>query len=59
MTVSERFLKYVAFPTMSDENSETCPSTPGQLTLGEALVQEMKAMGISDAFMDLYKGMLL
>ena len=51
-TVLERFLHYVSFNTKSDEDSATCPSTPGQLTLGEALVAEMKAMGILDAAMD-------
>lgn len=52
MTVSERFLKYVSYNTRSDEESETCPSTKGQLTLGKALVEEMLAMGIQDAYMD-------
>lgn len=52
MTVAERFLKYVSFNTRSDEESETCPSTPGQLTLGKALVEEMRSMGIEDAYMD-------
>ncbi len=51
-SVVERFLKYVSFDTMSDENSETCPSTAKQKVLGAALVEEMKEMGISDAFMD-------
>ena len=51
-TVLDRFLHYVSFNTKSDEDSATCPSTPGQLTLGEALVAEMKAMGILDAAMD-------
>ena len=51
-TVLERFLHYVSFNTKSDEESPSCPSTPGQLTLGEALVREMKAMGITDAAMD-------
>ena len=51
-TVLERFLHYVSFNTKSDEESPSCPSTPGQLVLGEALVQEMKAMGIADAAMD-------
>ncbi len=51
-TVLERFLHYVSFDTQSNEESETCPSTPGQLTLGAALVEEMKAMGIADAAMD-------
>ncbi len=52
MTVSERFLKYVSFNTRSDEKSDTCPSTEGQLTLGKAIVEEMLAMGIEDAYMD-------
>ena len=51
-TVTDRFLKYVSFDTKSDENSETCPSTPNQKLLGAAIVEEMKAMGIIDAFMD-------
>lgn len=51
-TVSERFLRYVSFDTMSNEFSETCPSTSRQLELGKALVEEMQAMGITDAHMD-------
>ena len=51
-TVTERFLKYVSFDTMSDEFSETCPSTEKQKKLGAELVKEMQEMGISDAFMD-------
>ena len=51
-TVSERFLKYVSFDTQSDGASETCPSTAKQKLLGAALVEEMKEMGICDAFMD-------
>ena len=51
-TVTERFLRYVSFDTQSDELSETCPSTAKQKLLGAALVEEMKEMGISDAFMD-------
>jgi len=51
-TVSERFLRYVSFDTKSDETSSACPSTSGQKLLGAALVEEMKAMGIVDAFMD-------
>ena len=51
-SVTERFLHYVSFDTQSDEFSETCPSTLKQKLLGAALVEEMKAMGILDAFMD-------
>ena len=52
MNVTERFLRYVTFDTTSDESSETCPSSPNQKLLGAALVEEMKAMGMADAFMD-------
>ena len=52
MNVLDRFLNYVTFDTQSDEESSTCPSTAKQKVLGAALVEEMKAIGISDAFMD-------
>ena len=51
-TVAQRFLRYVAFDTQSDEASETCPSTPKQKLLGQQLVQDMLEMGIADAHMD-------
>ena len=51
-TATERFLKYVTFDTMSDESSETCPSSAKQKVLGAALVEEMLEMGITDAHMD-------
>lgn len=51
-SVIDRFLKYVSFDTQSDESSETCPSTDKQKILGAALVEEMLAMGITDAHMD-------
>ena len=51
-SVADRFLKYVSYDTQSDENSQTCPSTAKQKLLGAALVEEMLAMGITDARMD-------
>ena len=51
-SVTERFLRYVSFDTQSDGASETCPSTEKQKLLGLTLVEEMKQMGIRDAFMD-------
>ena len=51
-SVIDRFLKYVSFDTMSDEASETCPSSAKQKLLGEELVKEMLEMGIADAHMD-------
>ena len=50
--VIDRFLRYVAFDTQSDEESPPCPSTDKQKVLGQALVEEMLALGISDAYMD-------
>ena len=52
MTVAERFLKLVSFPTTSDESSETCPSTARQLDLARELVRQMQDMGIADAHVD-------
>ncbi|MEA4964966.1 MAG: peptidase T [Oscillospiraceae bacterium] len=52
MNLTERFLSYVAFPTTSDEHSETSPSTDGQRSLGLHLVEELRAMGIRDAHQD-------
>ena len=52
MTVIDRFLKLVSYPTTSDERSQTCPSTPQQLALAEELVRQMQEMGIADAHVD-------
>lgn len=41
MDVTQRFLDYVRFHTTSDDASTSCPSTPGQLTLADHLVQEL------------------
>jgi tripeptide aminopeptidase len=51
-TVSERFIRYAKIDTQSDPNSTTCPSTEKQKNLSRLLVEELKAMGISDAEMD-------
>ncbi len=50
--VVEKFIRYVQFDTKSDFSSEACPSTSKQLALGEALVKELKAIGLQDAEMD-------
>ena len=52
MTVYERFLKYVSYPTTSDENNECCPSTEGQMVLAKELVKELLEIGVSDARVD-------
>ena len=51
-TAKERFLKYVTIDTQSDPNSPTCPSTEKQKNLSRILVEELLAMGISDAHLD-------
>lgn len=51
-TVKERFLKYVQIDTQSDPQSTTCPSTEKQKDLSRVLVQELQAMGITDAQLD-------
>lgn len=48
----ERFLRYVTFDTQSNENSETYPSTAKQLDLLRHLVDELHAIGCSDATID-------
>src|SRR5687768_18514668 len=48
----DRFLRYVVIDTRADESSSTCPSTPGQLLLARLLVEELRALGISDASVD-------
>ncbi|MHB1653038.1 MAG: peptidase T [Desulfitobacteriaceae bacterium] len=52
LTVSERFLRYVQFDTRSDEESNSVPSTPGQILLAEALTTELKEIGLSDVSLD-------
>lgn len=52
MDIKERFLKYVSFNTNSDEFSETVPSSENQKKLGAYLVEELKSIGIDNAFMD-------
>ncbi|MDR1347494.1 MAG: peptidase T [Prevotellaceae bacterium] len=51
-TVLNKFLRYVAIDTRSDENSNTQPSTMKQLNLSKLLVKELKEMGIKDAALD-------
>lgn len=48
----ERFITYVKVDTQSNASSTTCPTTPGQLTLGNMLVEELKQIGLSDVTMD-------
>ena len=52
MTIVERFLKYVSFETMSDENSNTVPSTPGQMVFAQYLAEELKTIGLTEVSLD-------
>jgi tripeptide aminopeptidase len=51
-TVTERFLRYVQIDTQSDPAATCFPSTAKQLKLAELLVQELQAMGLTDAYSD-------
>ena len=51
-TVTERFLRYVQIDTQSDPAADCFPSTAKQLKLAELLVQELQAMGLTDAYTD-------
>ena len=51
-TVQERFLRYARINTTSDENSESCPSTPCQLNLARMLRDELERMGAQRVRMD-------
>jgi tripeptide aminopeptidase len=50
--VVERFLKYVKYHTTSDENSNTFPSTEGQLIFARELAKELKELGLSEVEVD-------
>ena len=51
-TALERFLQYVTIDTRADEQSETTPSSPGQLVLLRRLADELRALGLRDVSMD-------
>ncbi|NGZ76308.1 peptidase T [Saccharibacillus alkalitolerans] len=48
----ERLDRYARFDTQSNEDSETCPSTPGQMKLAEQLVRELTEMGLTEITLD-------
>ena len=50
--VKEKFLRYVQIDTQSDPNSTANPSTEKQKDLSRLLVEELLAMGITDAHLD-------
>ena len=52
MKITNRFLNYVSYPTMSDETSETVPSSAKQLVLSQAIADELIALGLEDVELD-------
>jgi len=50
--VIDRFLKYVAYDTESDFSNKECPSTNKQFNLAKDLVEELKEIGLKDAYVD-------
>ena len=52
MKITNRFLKYVSYPTMSDETSETVPSSAKQLVLSRAIAEELVALGLEEVELD-------
>jgi len=51
-TLVDRFVKYAKVHTTSSEESDTYPSTERQFDLARILVDELKAVGLSDAAVD-------
>jgi tripeptide aminopeptidase len=51
-TAAERFMRYVQIDTQADPNSNTTPSSEKQKNLSRLLVEELLAMGVSDAETD-------
>lgn len=50
--VYERFIEYAKLPTMSNEESPTCPSTEKQWVLAEKLKEELLALGLQVTLTD-------
>jgi len=50
--IIERFKRYIAVDTKSDSDSETVPSTEGQLKLGKLLVEELNVLGLKNVIQD-------
>lgn len=52
MSVKEKFLRYIALDTTSDDASETSPSTACQFALANLLRDELTALGVVGARVD-------
>jgi len=51
-TAADRFMRYVQIDTQSDPTSPSQPSTEKQKDLSRILVQDLLAIGITDAELD-------
>lgn len=52
MTVTDRFLSYVAFDTQSDDLTNMTPSTPGQMIFADYLKEQLEKMGLEEISLD-------
>ena len=50
--IVKRFKRYIAVDTKSDPDSETVPSTKGQLELGKLLLKELNELGLENLKQD-------
>ncbi|BFH17956.1 peptidase T [Paenibacillus melissococcoides] len=50
--IIQRFTAYAKVNTQSNDDSQTCPSTPGQLDLARLLVEELQAIGMQEVTLD-------
>lgn len=52
MTLEQRFLKYVSINTTADDTTGKTPSSDNQFILADILVEELKQLGIKNAYRD-------
>ncbi len=52
MEAYERLIRYIGFDTVSDEESQTTPTTACQFDLARYLENEMREMGLQDVYLD-------
>ncbi|MCR5184878.1 MAG: peptidase T [Bacilli bacterium] len=50
----QRFIKYAKIDTQADDTTGTTPSTEKQKDLSRVLVEDLKELGLEDAYMDEY-----
>ena len=52
MELIDRFKKYIAIDTISNDESETIPSTSTQISFGKILVNDLHEIGVTNAYQD-------